>query len=324
MAEGFGPRFKRLREKVDAWGKEYDEHRAADRAFLERDKARSEKARAEWKEHQARLKQRVKVFGRSGAKAEEKPTRGKGNGQTVTEVKKEPPNSQSQQPKFTQNNAPNYAWTDYKPENKPKSQSRESRWRGTRFDSGTTDGVSHDTSRGLAGTAAVAGAQTASAVPSAVSAGRQAFNDTKRRGLQRMWREVTTSAGKPVGDVWGKLNTGARNALVPKLQAFNEGVTQTAQRRAINHGGRAFLRHTSSLGSKLAGVGTGVALELLNADPISKTQDLSESARQGKVKLTAEQEMALEKNKRDLQAYYAKLKAEKERKRRGTRYDSGS
>lgn len=88
MAEGFGPRFKRLREKVDAWGKEYDEHRAADKAFLERDRARSEKARAEWREHQARLKQRVKVFGRSGAKAEGRPTKGNENGQTVTPVEK--------------------------------------------------------------------------------------------------------------------------------------------------------------------------------------------------------------------------------------------
>lgn len=103
MAEGFGPRFKRLREKVDAWGKEYDERRAADKAFLERDRARSEKARAEWKEHQARVrklgprvsakrsgkKQDVMVYNQSGAKATEPPI-DFGPKQEVTPVKKGP------------------------------------------------------------------------------------------------------------------------------------------------------------------------------------------------------------------------------------------
>lgn len=66
--EGFGPRFRRLREKVDEWAKGYDERRAADKAFLERDKKRVEAARAAYK-------QRVKVYGNSGAKAEGKPFR---------------------------------------------------------------------------------------------------------------------------------------------------------------------------------------------------------------------------------------------------------
>ena len=113
--EGFGPRFRRLREKVDEWAKGYDERRAADKAFLERDKKRVEEARAAYKASQGKVKQRVKVFGNAGAKSTETVK----NTPTQT-VEKETP----VKPKFKQNNATNYAWTDFDVNGTPVTTSK--------------------------------------------------------------------------------------------------------------------------------------------------------------------------------------------------------
>lgn len=230
MAEGFGPRFKRLREKVDAWGKEYDEHRAADRAFLERDKARSEKARAEWREHQARLKQRVKVFGRSGAKAEGRPTRGNGNGQTVTPVVKPESNQ-------TQLSNPESKPTPTVPNPEPKQQKEEE------YDAyGMPKHAFHPVVKS-------AGIATTSLAPSAVvrgvradSAARHTYRTVAHQMMQSAKIKGGKNAGKVVGSVWNTLNRGAKHAVYNSAKPVADA---TAKQAALVQGLKAAGRPVS-------------------------------------------------------------------------------
>lgn len=313
MAEGFGPRFRRLREKVDAWGKEYDERRAADKAFLERDRARSEKARAEWKEHQARLRQRVKVYGRSGAKAEGKPSRGTGTGQTVTPVTPAPtaPANGPTQVKNPEATPTKTSTPKAERTYRFASESPNNEWEGIR-ESGNPTPANIPTSL------TVAGVNSINAGRNAIKAGMARFGSAKVRGMEHVMDAVKTKAGQPIKTIWGKLNGPARNALMPKIQAHMAEVTKVARKRGLKAGAKAFL---GTAGRKMLGFGVGTLAELAHADPISKQQDLAELARLGKVKLTPEQAAALAKNKEDVRRYFEQQKKNKRTIKRSKRYD---